>query len=502
MATATYQSYQPYNSSLHNGHGRLHRRATSSLSLSTSTFASPTLGNATFSSQSDLSTLNYAQRLPPLPPLITRPTAPRRKMSYEEYFDEYTARAASPAHGGSSFKIKPYLRKMSLKDDMRIDLSKPAAENESLTGISMGQDPHSALSARSATEPNFPPVSRRGHGRSGSNTSQYSVSSALQRPTAPYAPMRATPRPFTPPIAKSANASTHELTVQDEDMTAEELRYQQNVLEQIQRRGSASSTIAPPKLHQTRSTSSLSRHNNNASQSSLALNSNPTIPLGPNRSRGNTLRSSETTGSSRPSFDKTFTNLLRSVKSDEPVDPTERAASRAASIRAARQAYYEREHKKDQKEDEKQMKRRSKEEKRLKRRRAKSDAVALEELRQETRVKKGRKSTGSSAVASVMSRSQPQLSTFDEKASRSSAGLVSRAYDATTSSSMPAMGDEPLPSFNEKSFHSNAADVGARAAYAGKRSGAGGKASKDRWLSFMAWFRTRLLRMSDNINHH
>lgn len=93
-------------------------------------------------------------------------------------------------------KIKPYLRKLSSKDANALDLSRPAAENESLAGLDIARDyarDYSAYAhdyspsyardynpsyARSITDVTFTPVNgRHRHTRSTSNTSQFSTSS-------------------------------------------------------------------------------------------------------------------------------------------------------------------------------------------------------------------------------------------------------------------------------------------------------------------------------------
>ena len=101
----------------------------------------------------------------------------------------------------SKVKIKPLLRKFSSQEQVSIDLSRSAAENEGLgiyTSSEIGGPPDSGSG-------------RRGyHHRNTSATSQLSSATASSNPRygAQYVhPMRQTPRPYTPPIAGSYKTS-------------------------------------------------------------------------------------------------------------------------------------------------------------------------------------------------------------------------------------------------------------------------------------------------------
>lgn len=104
----------------------------------------------------------------------------------------------------SKVKIKPLLRKFSSQEQVSIDLSRPAAENEGL-GIYASSEIGGAPDIRAA---------QRGgggyHNRTTSATSQLSattISSNHRYGTQYVHPMRQTPRPYTPPIASSYKTS-------------------------------------------------------------------------------------------------------------------------------------------------------------------------------------------------------------------------------------------------------------------------------------------------------
>jgi hypothetical protein len=392
------------------------------------------------------------------PPLTAEPYPyhhPRkpdsRKVSYEDQLDD-SRLGHAPAN---SFKIKPYLRKMSTKDEIKIDLSRPAAENEGLAGLGI----HDLNPSRSASDVNFVPISStRGgrHNRSTSGNSQFSSTSALQRPSAPYThPLRATPRPYTPPITKSYTTSVIGSEGSDEAtdiMSEDEFRLHQRMFDPTLRSDSVSSIpTAPPPLH-IHTSGSLTRLNN-PSQSSIPSS----MPTG--RSRGATLQSLESCGSpsSRPSMDKAL-GFIRSPRSDEPVDP----ASRAASIRAARIAYNEREEAKARQAEKEELKRLDRENKRRgkkeERQRRKSDA---DERRKRARA-----------------------NSSNEKLNDASS-FIGKSYNETTPAhirSLPAhVGAPPTPSA-----------IPTRSPADGFKKK---KAARSGWLAFMAWFRTRLLRL-------
>ncbi|KAF2180331.1 hypothetical protein K469DRAFT_692854 [Zopfia rhizophila CBS 207.26] len=374
------------------------------------------------------------------------------KVTYEEPWTE-PARPMPAATSSNPLKIKPYLRKLSSKDNNALDLSRPAAENEGLTGL--GISDHSG-NPRSVSEVSFSPMnSRHRHHRSTSNTSQFSTSSSLQRPTAPYMPsIRQTPLPYTPPISKSTPSSiVGSENEADDIMTEEEFRLRQNMFDPARRSGSVSSqpgTSPALRLHTTGSSTRLGSY----SQTSLSLTSPPMQ----SRSRGDTLKSTDTTSpSSRTSFDKAF-GFIRGGRDSPVVDP----ASRAASIRAARQAFNEKEGAKERKYEKEASKQAEKEHlkqyKKEERQRRKSDAQERKE----------HKFSGSVS---------------NEKMNP----LGGRQYSdhrKAHSLSLPAH----VVSVDQEKGNGAAPHV------------TKSRAVKGRWLRFVTWFKTRLLRIGRKLH--
>jgi hypothetical protein len=357
--------------------------------------------------------------------------------------------AAIPSH---QLKIKPYLRKLSSKDNNGLDLSRPAAENEGLQGL--GIQEYGGYS-RSIADVTFTPVNgRHRHTRSTSNTSQFSTSSGgYQRPT-PLPPIRQTPQSYVSPISTSSPPSVLGSEKEGDDiMSDEEFRLRQNAYDPGRRSGSLSSVPGTSlRIHANNSSTRLA---GSYSQSAVSL----TSPVAPARSRGDTLKSIDTTTSpsSRTSFDHA-TRFIRGGR-DSPVD----AASRAASIRAAREKFeaeqrakelkYEKEaHKQAEREYRKQQKK--------------------EELQT-------RKSEAHERSDYNRSRSVSDAQT--EKASRPSVG--GRQYS------------------DHRQAHSNSLPKYVTTVDLEKQSNAApqvtkSRAAKGRWLRFVTWFKTRLLRMS------
>ena len=422
-------------------HGRLHKRGQSSNSFSLSTTSPPLY---------DVAAISY------------RPSVDNRRVLHEEPLEQ-TPTSGTPA---TATKIKPYLRKLSLKDGNRVDLSKPAAENEGLAGL--GIHDFGGVS-RSAADVRFETVSsgRSRHQRATSNGSQFSNISASQRPSVPYMhPMRHTPRPYTPPIAKSYTTSVLGSEASDEavDVIADEdfrPRQTSRSFEPQHRSDNISSSMpaAPHSLHlHTSLSSSLTRLQNNPSQSSLT-GSMPTQQ----RSRGGTLASLDTTSpSSRTSMDKAlgFIRVSRSatVDSDVALDPM----VRAASIQAARLAYTEREEAKERKAEKEEARRLDREKKKLgrkeERQRRRSDTEDVKRTRGDS--------------------SNEKVDMFAGKAYNDNKPAHAR--------SLPAQVE--VPPLTNKGPSGRAVS---RLEEEGNRKGA-----RSRWLSFMAWFRTRLLRLS------
>ncbi|KAK4947971.1 hypothetical protein LTR66_014146 [Elasticomyces elasticus] len=307
-------------------HTKLHKRAGSgSFSPSHSAFSTP-----------------YATYEEPMPNVSDKPVANK----------------SSPAA-----KVKPYLRRMSWKEEAgKIDLSRPAAENESLTGLGIADFGHGS---RSVTDLSFAHAGRRvPHNRSTSMSSQLSCESASLRPWQPFVhPMRQTPRPYTPRRARSQTSLLADgRTNDEEDTTAgDEYDLRQHDLEPWRTYRSASI----PSIPQMPSTPRSISHTPNpitrlasASQTNLSIHSiksSKSARLG--RTRRSAGKSSEITASpsSRISHDKPFSFLSRGSDLDDP-------ATRAAQIGAARRAFEEKEAAKERKAEKEELRRRDQEE--------------------------------------------------------------------------------------------------------------------------------------------
>ncbi|KAE9970156.1 hypothetical protein BLS_005035 [Venturia inaequalis] len=386
---------------------------------------------------------------PPLPSTAEDyPTNPpnTRPSTYSDDFLDECARSPALGQNGKPLKIKPIIRKLTSEKAHKIDLSRTAAENERLAGLGIHEY---TPAARSASDVTFAPVNGRSrHNRTMSNNSQFSTNSGvLQRPTAPYAhPMRQTPRPYTPPIVKSYTTSVlggSEASDEAMDiMSDDEYHYRQRMFDHNKRSDSVGSVPAQPPLLHIHTSGSLTRLNNQ-SQSSLGT-----------RSRGDTLRSMDSLGtpSSRTSLEKTV-NFLRSGKQED--DP----ASRAASIRAARIAYNE-------KEEAKAL-------------RAEKEAMKQLERDIKKHNKPRRKSDPADKDARMRSNSGNEKQEF-----------VTKAYNdfiPAHSRSLPAM-------------VSTANSGGRTRAYTKSSHLSSRRSPKSSWQGFLAWFRTRLLRLGKRLH--
>lgn len=367
------------------------------------------------------------------------------RVTYEEPWIAEPARPKPTA--GSSHKIKPYIRKLSAKDNS-LDLSRPS-ENEQLAGLGISDYGQHSLSV---SDINFTSINPRGnrHGRTPSNTSQFSTSSSLQRPTATYA-IRPSVRPYTPPISRSTPSSVLGSEAGADDiMTEEEYRLRQHSFDPTRRSGSLSSTPGAAPALRIHTTGSSTRLAGSYSQSTVSL----TSPIGQSRSRGDTLQSMNTTTSpsTRTSFDKAF-GFIRGGR-DSPVDP----ASRAASIRAAREAFQEKEAAKVRKHDMEAYKQAEKQYKKTEQQQRKA------EMQEKKRAR--------------------SISDSNEKASRPSIG--GRQYSDHRNAYATTL---PRP---VASVPYEKRGVGPKVTKS--------REAKGRWMRFVTWFKTRLLRMSRRMN--
>lgn len=176
----------PPSRTLTSSHGKLHKRVSSASSMQGSAVP-PSMPTESYhpsniASRSQASTPSLYDGLNSPPPAMTK------------------TKSVSKA----KVKIRPLLRKLSSQENTSIDLSRSAAENEGL-GIYEASD-----ISREATHDH--PSTRFYHNRTTSANSHVSIAttSSVHRPTQYAQPMRQTPRPYTPPSARSFHDSLHE----------------------------------------------------------------------------------------------------------------------------------------------------------------------------------------------------------------------------------------------------------------------------------------------------
>jgi len=290
------------------------------------------------------------------------------------------------------------------------------------------------------------PLDSTRHRRSASSTSHFSTSSGLQRPT-PLLAIRPTPLPVAAASSPSTLSSDLALRNAHTDlMSDDERRLGQYAFDPARRSGSISSAT---------------RLAGSYSQSSVSL----TSPIAIARARGDTLKSIDTatTPSSRTSFDHTY-KFIRGGR-DSPID----AASRAASIRAAR-------HKFD-------------EEQRAKERKYEQEAHRQWERHHRKQLKREdhQRTLSDPHERTEFMRARTVSDTDKEKAARPSIG------------GRPSVGGRQYSDHHEAHSHSLPKYV--ETLDPEKQTGlvpavTKSRAAKGRWLRFVTWLKTRLLRMS------
>ena len=370
------------------------------------------------------------------------------EVTYEESWID-TQLPMTSTTSSHPLKIKPYLRKLQAKDSNGLDLSRPAAEND-LSGLGISEYGYS----QSLANVTFAPVNgRHRHTRSVSSNSQFSTSS-LQRPT-PLPAIRQTPQPYAPQLSRSTPPSVllgseHE----GDDIMNDEPYMPQNTYDPARRRSGSPSSVPGVSLR-IHTNNSSTRLASSYSQSSVSL----TSPVAQARSRGDTLKSIDTTASpsSRTSFDQTY-RFIRGGR-DSPVD----AASRAASIRAARLKF---------EEDE-----------RAKERKYEKEAHKQQERDYRKQLKKD----------DLLRRKSDTIDGTEYKHSRSTSDAP---HEKTP---RPSVGGRQYSDHREA--HSNSLPTHVSVVDPEKQSSAAPKVTKSRaakgtWLRFITWFKTRLLRMS------
>ncbi|KAG9724861.1 hypothetical protein KCU73_g13317, partial [Aureobasidium melanogenum] len=378
-----------------------------------------------------------------------------------EFTQPNSSMTTQHARHSSANKIKPYLRKMSLRDDDldqgRLDLSRPSAENESLTGLGICDDAPSF--SRSASDVSFIPSTRRkaSHSRATSGPASMSVAaSGPLRPTQPFAPLREVPRSFTPPATVSQVDTSDDEAEESVGVLTNDIRQPDYEPWKPRRSISISSNPAITPLSQTYTAGSLTKLTS-ASQSNLSIRSQPSYDqLKSGRSLRNAGRSGDypATPSARTSIDKAFSFITRT---SEPED----AASRAAAIRAARKAFEEKEAAKDLKYEKEEVKRRA-------------SVIKKEE-------RKWRKTDPRASMTSNGSNSIVVDEVVDEEKAVAGADYATQtpAHDL----SLPIQGD-----------YSGAAPTVPLSPPSPSKT----KQAKGGWNRFLAWTRTRLLNCGGN----
>ncbi|KAI9689836.1 MAG: hypothetical protein M1822_009718 [Bathelium mastoideum] len=308
-------------------HGKLHKRGTSASSIPSP--SSPAVENVYGFKRSETPAVTY---------------------------EEPATLSKSPTQN-SAVKIKPYLRKLSTRDNTpTLDLSRPAAENEGLAGLGINDFGSPSFAGNDGAFGYG--VRRNPHNRSQSVNSTYSATSGAFKPTQPFVhPMHKTPRPYTPPsgnsfvTAPSPDDEAPDSGISSNIMSDEEFLQRQQAFEPYRARRSTSVSTTPHTVTplNTNHTGSSSHLGLSASQTNLSIKSSNATATSNTRPRGQTMNSFETysaSASSRASMDKTFPFIRGSKDADNALDS---AASRAASIHAARIAYNEKEQAKERK---------------------------------------------------------------------------------------------------------------------------------------------------------
>lgn len=327
-------------------------------------------------------------------------------------------------------KIKPLLRKLTSQENVTIDLSRSAAENEGL-GIYSSSD----ISA---------PETRRGyHTRTTSGASGLSTNTtSSSRFGSQYVhPMRQTPRPYTPPIASSYKTSleSEAPTV----TTTSEAPFS----ESHSRQPSSSTTATPTSyapLPSTRRPPPLHVHTGSIPR--LKSSSQTNLPGTPSslRFKSDTITPSEMVSpTTRSSLESAFRIRSRSNTANSNADPV----VQAATVQQMRRQFQEKEAAKDLKYQQAEARTKEKEAKRQEKR---------EQSERRTSEKKERKRARSNAAS--------------EKSSFMTAGDQREAFPVTQ------MLPEPGPETRASQQRTR-----------GDTAGSAGKAARSKWSLF--WFR-------------
>jgi len=334
----------------------------------------------------------------------------------------------------SRAKIKPLLRKFTSQENMTIDLSRSAAENEGLGIYSSSEikGPPSIVDRK----PGF-------HNRTTSATSELSTNTnSSHRYGAQYVhPMRQTPRPYTPPIANSYKTSLESeaptiITSSDTAFFDSHSRHpSSNTATTPTPYAPLPSTRRPPPLHVR--TGSAAR---------LTSSSQTNLPGTPSSLRFNTdtiTPSDMVSPTTRSSLESGFRIRSRSNTATTNNDPV----TQAATVQQMRRQFQEKEAAKELKYQQAEARAQEKEAKRREKR---------DESQHRTSEKRERKRTKSNAAS--------------EKSSFLAAGEQREAF--------PAMQD-----LQQQSSLARPSQQRSR----GDTAGSAGKAARSKWSLF--WFR-------------
>ncbi|KAL1304550.1 hypothetical protein AAFC00_003528 [Neodothiora populina] len=382
-----------------------------------------------------------------------------------------------PSKAIASQKIKPYLRKMSMRDhdeeQGRIDLSRPSGDYDSSQRLCDMNDSDTDTSHPTHEAGFLPTIRRRSthHRRATSLSSPLSTHATTLRPTQSFIhTTRHVSQPYAPPPAFSNTTfpNSEDEVEESADIITDDLR--RTSIERWRSRRTVSSTSAPYASSmlpsQTYSAASLTKltstsQSNLSEQSANSVRSSHEIkPIHSRRSTGLSLDLS-TTPSSRTSIDRAVGFLSRSP---EPEDP----AARAANIRALRRAFEEKEAAKARKLEKLEMKRRDTAEMKRSRkedrdrRRSEADDRTHHQSSFEDKVNR-RRSTNAVAEASPL----------DEKM----AGTEYSRHSPVPTLSLPIQGGQGGAA-SETRVHTEVSKT---------------KAAKSHWVRFRAWSKTRML---------
>lgn len=348
----------------------------------------------------------------------------------------------------STPKIKPFLRKVSKEDQGRLDLSKPAIENDQLSGLGIVD-----FAAPSKSDIPVAHVVRRGtHARTTSVGSQVSIQSGVVRTSQPFVhPMRQTPRPFTPPASvHHDDANERDDIVEDDFRLAPGFR---------SRRSMSISSMLPTPLSQSHTAVELTALPSSSSQPDVSLN-------GPGQS-GRGIRPSQPrqvsdfsidtnpAPAARASFERAFSAMSRRSE-PEPQSRDER-------IRAARRKFEEKEASKDLKHERNALKRRE-----------------TEDRNQERQLRKSESSNRTCASSHGKAESKASRSRHKPADGMGAEKLHATSYDETRpthKAALPRVGKE----------------AGMSEKRAGTRHEHKSSTPQGNWVRFSAWLQTRMM---------